>query len=513
MNKKAGSHKKRRRGILLHIFALVLLLYCSVQVLFFISKSFQHLSSPRIRRDTENDTECVFPQSSEFPEGFFTLQERKDGGIVIYFMIIFYMFLAISIVCDDYFLPSLEIISERLGLSQDVAGATFMAAGSSAPELVTAFLGVFVTKGDIGVSTIVGSAVYNLLGICAACGLLTSVVGRLTCWPLFRDCLAYAISVAAVIAIISDNKVYWYEAACLLLVYGVYIVVLCFDIRISEYMMRKFSPCCTCLAKNVEERNEQQPLLGWQGDTSLRMQRRSRTDSGIFQDDSGYSHLSLSLHGLNEIPEDHKSVFKMPENDLRRILWVLSLPAIVLLYLTVPDCRRRFWKKWYMVTFFMSAVWISAFTYVLVWMVTVVGETLSIPDTVMGLTLLAAGTSIPDTVASVLVAREGKADMAMSNIVGSNVFDMLCLGLPWFIKTAFVDTTSPVEVNSTGLLFTAASLLLSIVILFVTVHANGWKLDWRLGIVSLFFYILFATLSILYELGIIGNNPIRACND
>uniref|UniRef100_A0AAQ4PLA0 Solute carrier family 24 member 5 n=1 Tax=Gasterosteus aculeatus aculeatus TaxID=481459 RepID=A0AAQ4PLA0_GASAC len=59
-----------------------------------------------------------------------------------------------------------------LGLSQDVAGATFMAAGSSAPELVTAFLGVFVTKGDIGVSTIVGSAVYNLLGICAACGLL-----------------------------------------------------------------------------------------------------------------------------------------------------------------------------------------------------------------------------------------------------------------------------------------------------------------------------------------------------
>lgn len=36
--------------------------------------------------------------------------------------------------------------------------------------------GVFVTKGDIGVSTIVGSAVYNLLGICAACGLLASVV-------------------------------------------------------------------------------------------------------------------------------------------------------------------------------------------------------------------------------------------------------------------------------------------------------------------------------------------------
>uniref|UniRef100_A0A8C6M966 Sodium/potassium/calcium exchanger 5 n=1 Tax=Nothobranchius furzeri TaxID=105023 RepID=A0A8C6M966_NOTFU len=449
--------------------------------------------------------------ASEFPEGFFTVQERKDGGLVIYFMLIFYLLLAVSIVCDDYFLPSLEVISDRLGLTQDVAGATFMAAGSSAPELVTAFLGVFVTKGDIGVSTIVGSAVYNLLAICAACGLLTSVVGHLTCWPLFRDCLAYGISVAAVIAIISDNKVYWYEAASLMLVYGVYIVVLCFDLRISEFVLRKLSPCCTCLGSG--EKLERQPLMGWNEDTSLRVRGHSRTDSGIFQDDSGYSHLSLSLHGLNEISEEQRSVFSVPESDLKRILWVLSLPVITLLFITIPDCRRRFWKRWFVITFFMSAVWIAAFTYVLVWMVTVVGETLGIPDTVMGLTLLAAGTSIPDTVASVIVAREGKADMAMSNVVGSNVFDMLCLSLPWFIKTAFVDTNTPVEVNSTGLVFTSSTLLLSIVFLFVAVHINGWKLDWKLGLISLFCYILFATLSILYELGIIGNNPVRLCSD
>ncbi|XP_019210091.1 sodium/potassium/calcium exchanger 5 isoform X3 [Oreochromis niloticus] len=395
-------------------------------------------------------------------------------------MLIFYMLLAVAIVCDDYFLPSLEVISERLGLSQDVAGATFMAAGSSAPELVTAFLGVFVTKGDIGVSTIVGSAVYNLLGISGACGLLACMAGRLTCWPLFRDCLAYGISVAAVIGIISDNKVYWYDAACLLLVYGVYIVVLCFDLRISEFVLRKLSPCCTCLGSGSGEKIETQRLLGWNDDTSLRVHSRSRTDSGIFHDESGYSHLSLSLHGLNEIPEaEHKSVFAVLESDLKRILWVLSLPIITLLFLTIPDCRRRFWKQWFMITFLMSAVWISAFTYVLVWMVTVVG----------------------------------KADMAMSNIVGSNVFDMLCLGLPWFIKTAFVDTNNPVEVNSTGLVFISSTLLLSIVFLFVAVHINGWKLDWKLGIVSLICYILFATLSILYELGIIGNNPLRLCSD
>ncbi|KAM4602383.1 sodium/potassium/calcium exchanger 5 [Polymixia lowei] len=513
MSKVAALHKKKRKDFIPYFLGLVLFLYCTVHLVSFTATATATQESHRVRRALENETECISPQSSEFPEGFFTVQERKDGGIVIYFMIIFYMLLAVSIICDDYFLPSLEVISERLGLSQDVAGATFMAAGSSAPELVTAFLGVFVTKGDIGVSTIVGSAVYNLLGICAACGLLTSVVARLTCWPLFRDCLAYGISVSAVIGIIADNRVYWYDAACLLLVYGVYIAVLCFDLRISEFVLRKFSPCCTCLGKAPGERTETQPLVGWNDDASVRVHRRSRTDSGIFQDDSGYSHLSLSLHGLNEIHEEHKSVFAMPENDLKRIFWVLSLPVIALLFLTVPDCRRRLWRKWFMITFLMSAVWISAFTYVLVWMVTVVGETFGIPDTVMGLTLLAAGTSIPDTIASVMVAREGKADMAMSNIVGSNVFDMLCLGLPWFIKTAFVDTNNPVEVNSSGLVFISATLLLSIVFLFVAVHVNGWKLDRKLGIVMLFCYILFATLSILYELGIIGNSPVTLCSD
>nr|XP_033776279.1 sodium/potassium/calcium exchanger 5 isoform X1 [Geotrypetes seraphini]XP_033776281.1 sodium/potassium/calcium exchanger 5 isoform X1 [Geotrypetes seraphini] len=420
------------------------------------------------------------------------------------------MFLAEAIVCDEYFLPSLEIISECLGLSQDVAGATFMAVGSSAPELVTVFLGVFVTKGDIGVSTIVGSAVYNLLGISAACGLMSSMISKLPCWPLFRDCLAYAISVAAVIAITMDKRIYWYEAASLLSIYGLYVVVLCFDVKINQYIIKKFSPCC---AEAVEVNTEEQPLIGWKEESGSLIRWQSKSDSGIFQEESGHSQLSISLHGLHEITEDSSSVFTMPEADLTRIFWVLSLPIITLLYLTTPNCRRRFWKRWFILTFFMSAVWISAFTYILVWMVTIVGETLAIPQTVMGLTLLAAGTSIPDTVASVLVAKEGKGDMAMSNIVGSNVFDMLCLGLPWFIKTAFIDRSSPVQVNSNGFTYTSVSLLFSIIFIFLAVHLNGWKLDKKLGAVCLIMYLVFASLSVLYELGIIGNNVIQACSD
>ena len=41
--------------------------------------------------------------------------------------------------------------------------------------------------------------------------------------------------------------------------------------------------------------------------------------------------------------------------------------------------------------------------------------------------------------------------MAVSNAIGSNVFDILmCLGLPWFMKTAIVDPGSVVKVKSRG---------------------------------------------------------------
>ena len=74
------------------------------------------------------------------------------------------MFLGLAIICDDYFVASLEQIVEvkihdslkwltqddrnvkKLQLSDDVAGATFMAAGSSAPELFTSVIGLFVDK-------------------------------------------------------------------------------------------------------------------------------------------------------------------------------------------------------------------------------------------------------------------------------------------------------------------------------------------------------------------------------
>lgn len=57
----------------------------------------------------------------------------------------------------------------------------------------------------------------------------------------------------------------------------------------------------------------------------------------------------------------------------------------------------------------------------------------------MGMTFLAAGTSLPEAVSSVIMTAQGHGSMGISNSIGSNIFDiLLCLGLPWMIKTLLV---------------------------------------------------------------------------
>uniref|UniRef100_A0A672IZY3 Solute carrier family 24 member 6a n=1 Tax=Salarias fasciatus TaxID=181472 RepID=A0A672IZY3_SALFA len=324
------------------------------------------------------------------------------------------MFHALAIVCDVYFVPSLEKVSENLQLSQDVAGATFMAAGSSAPELFTSLIGVFITKGDVGVGTIVGSAVFNILVIIGICGIFPI---SLSWWPLFRDAVFYILSI-----------VVW-ETIILISMYGIYIIIMK---GLDESVTTPVGMLCVCVCVF--------PSDGW----------------------------------------------------CARLKWLLSWPVSVLLYCTIPDCSLPRWEHWYLLTFLSSTLWIALFSYLMVWMVTIISYTLGIPEVIMGITFLAAGTSVPDCMASLIVARQGMGDMAVSNSIGSNIFDVLLgLGFPWTEKTYVFQVT----INSKGLVYSVILLLASV----LCVHLNRWRLDRRLGLCLLLLYAIFLLCAVSFE--------------
>ena len=158
-----------------------------------------------------------------FPRDLFTMEQRRHGAVVLHLLGVIYMFVALAIVCDEFFVPSLDVIIEKLDIQDDVAGATFMAAGGSAPELFTSVIGVFVSFDDVGIGTIVGSAVFNILFVIGMCAIFSRTVLTLTWWPLFRDCTFYSASLITLIIFFRDNHIYWYEALVLFCFYLAYV--------------------------------------------------------------------------------------------------------------------------------------------------------------------------------------------------------------------------------------------------------------------------------------------------
>jgi len=168
----------------------------------------------------------------------------KYGGILLWIGLMLYMFKALGTICDEYFVPSLEVIVDKLQLSNDVAGATFMAAGSSAPELFTSLVATFLIVNEGGVGTIVGSAIFNILVIVGATGVIackdqeTGEPKPLKIWwyPLSRDCFFYSLSITELMVVISDEEVMWYEALIMFLTYILYCVYMKFNPAIVKML-------------------------------------------------------------------------------------------------------------------------------------------------------------------------------------------------------------------------------------------------------------------------------------
>ncbi|XP_027896351.1 sodium/potassium/calcium exchanger 4 isoform X4 [Xiphophorus couchianus] len=528
----------------------------------------RRLMASRFENDTESKN-CSEPAIHEFPDDLFTNDERKSGAVLLHIAATLYMFLALAITCDEYFVTSLEKICEKLDLSEDVAGATFMAAGSSAPELFASVIGVFITHGDVGVGTIVGSAVFNILCIIGVCGIFAGQVVLLTWWAVFRDSFYYILSVIALIAFIYDEKIVWWESLVLVLMYAGYILVMKFNSSMQRFFMGKSNKNVAngnaATSSEMEDGNAcfdyvwdddpSSPLLSpvkpskvysrgsvvmvdemmnaspskfrfpeaglrvmvtshFGPKTRLRMASRLiiTERQKLVQASNGVE--TQVIDGKVEIengnvPEDKPteaeendtiSPFRIPRGVGSKIKWLISWPLLLLLFFTVPNCAKPRWEKYFMVSFILSTVWIAVFSYLMVWMVTIIGYTLGIPDVIMGITFLAAGTSVPDCIASLIVARQGLGDMAVSNTIGSNVFDILVgLGVPWALQTMCVNYGSEVMINSRGLLYSVVLLLGSVALTVSGIHINKWQLDLKLGIYVLVLYAVFLCFSIMIE--------------
>lgn len=134
------------------------------------------------------------------------------------------------VITDHFFIVSLDQISQRLQLSDEVAGASLMAIGSSAPELSIALIALFTGGGahsDVGIGTIVGSAVFNILVITGASAVAAGGL-RVHIRPVKRDTACYVLSIVYLAAVFWDGEIVLAEALLGLVAYAGYMLLLIF---------------------------------------------------------------------------------------------------------------------------------------------------------------------------------------------------------------------------------------------------------------------------------------------
>lgn len=63
-----------------------------------------------------------------------------------------------------------------------------------------------------------------------------------------------------------------------------------------------------------------------------------------------------------------------PSSKYERIWWVLTWPINLVLLVTIPDCRRSKLRSWYPLTFIMCIIWIASTSYIVGWVITIIGR-------------------------------------------------------------------------------------------------------------------------------------------
>jgi len=419
-------------------------------------------------------------------------------GFVLQFITIFYSFCGLAIVCDEHMVPALDTLCHRWGIGEDVAGATFMAFGSAAPEIIINVVATIqastssAESTSLGVSAIIGSGMIAFSLIPAACGLFAKSDLKLKRRPLFRDEIFYIISLCILIGIIYDDEVHVWEAALLVITYSIYLLVIIFGKKIRKWYWENVldqvfpnknehghsilidqNPLLINEDQQTDEPDEDEawkiklrdtgfedfiPLFDeqewhdpnlWCEITIQDFERMGVVKGGRIAKFKKYvcdpyyfkkkDELEQVVHVFN--PEDQVLLDESyEESDSFGVFHILELvcsPLIILFDYTCPNCEvGEKYEKWYLFTFFTTLVWVAAFSFLLSSVVERWVHLSGVPMVFFGLILVSLGAEVPDTIESVSVAKKGYGSMAVSNCQGTQVINIcIGLGLTWLMTT------------------------------------------------------------------------------
>lgn len=377
-------------------------------------------------------------------------------GIVIPLIIVIICCLVIWRSSDSF-----AVASEYIGrnLSEGVRGATINAIGSSLPEVFTSLFFLFYLKDSDGFSggigTTAGSAIFNSMIIPSFVILVvifTGVASYITVANkvIRRDGIALILAEIIFIMVISGSTLDWHHGLILMVVYFVYLFYM--FLSMSKNAMKESNE------HGIEYRDPQETEKGfWKAFLTFDFERVV----------VGNKQLNLTN------------------------AWILLFVSIIFIafvcLLLVQACE-----------------WLGADIYTIPYLGTFRG--LDIPIMFVAVILASAASSVPDTIISMNDARKGNYDDAISNALGSNIFDIcFAMGFPLFLYTIIY---GPIAMQQETIDQSAElrMLLLLLTIIAFVIYLVRSKIDQRQAFALLGIYGIFT----LYVIGRGANHPLAS---
>jgi len=297
-------------------------------------------------------------------------------GLASYFLWISLIMISTIVIwrAGDFFSPAATYIQNKHDIPQSIKAAVIDAIASSFPEFCVAVIAVIMLgRAEVGIASIVGSALYNVLVIPAAAGLVAAspmVISKEVVW---RDNLYYlgvTLLLGAMLWLFPNE---WGAgvAVIFLLAYLGYVFLLQRDFKKS---------------KNQNADSHKPDIL----------EDKTEDDDEL------------------ELKSEKKAW-----------IWLVSMMILM-----------------------------GGATHVLVESSLGLGDLLGIDGVLMGFVVIAAGTSVPDTALSVISAKKGHYDAAVSNVFGSNIFDIcICLSVPILLALAMSGEPTAIDLPQLGLIW------------------------------------------------------------
>lgn len=335
--------------------------------------------------------------------------------------------LAVLLKASDFLIESAAKLAKAVGISEFLIGVTIIAFGTSLPELVSSIAAAAYNNPGLILGNIVGSNIANIGLVLAIAAVITPLAIQKRMFS--REGL-FLLGVTALFILMGTAGIVGrIEGIFFLAIFFMYIVYL-METEVFHGALRRF----------------------------FRELLRARFGEGLKELKAAYA------NHKNGVKQNAEADGISP--DTYSILFILRHLAVILV-----ACFALYFSSKYLVP--------SAHNIALA---------MNIPDSIIGITMLAIGTSLPELVVSIIAVRKGKGDLLVGNILGSNIANILLV-----IGVSAVIIPLPI---SGIMLYYFMPVMLLLVILFLAFIRTNWIVRMLHGFVFLLIYAVFIAVMV-----------------